>query len=153
MKLKKLSIGLALVSAISFTAVSCGPKDADIKTEITNSLSKPDLMVDVTDGKATISGTVTSEQEKADIIAKVKGTKGVKSVEDNLTIPQPKVDVDAENNAKLAEILKAFPNVKGTVVNGTIMLSGEANKDENMKVMQAVSALNVARVDNKITVK
>lgn len=144
---------MALVSAISLTVISCGPKDTDIRTEITNSLSKPDLMVDVTNGKATISGTVTSEQEKADIIAKVQNIKGVKSVEDNLTIPQPKVDPDADNNAKLAEILKAFPKVQGTVVNGTVMLSGEASSEENIKVMQAVSALNIGNVDNKITVK
>lgn len=154
MKLRKLTLGLALVSAISFTVVSCGPKDQDIQTEITTAINNPGIMVAVEKGAATLSGKVTSEQEKAVLEMKVKAIKGVKSIQNNLEVPPPpKVDPDAENNLKLAEALKVFPKVKGTVANGVVTLLGDASKEENKKIMQLVSGLNIGKVDNKITVK
>lgn len=154
MKLRKLTLGLALVSAMSLTVVSCGPKDQDIQTEITTAINNPGIMVAVEKGAATLSGKVTSEQEKADLEMKIKAIKGVKSIQNNLEVPPaPKVDPDAENNQKLASALAAFPKIKGAVANGVITLLGEANKEENKKIMQLVSGLNIGKVDNKITVK
>lgn len=154
MKLRKLTLGLVLVSTMSFTIVSCGPKDDEVKTKVTTTINKPNIMVDVTKGVATLSGEVVSEQEKTDLENQVKAIEGVKSVVNNITVPPPpKVDPDAENNSKIAAALKDFPKVQGTVANGVVTLTGEATKDENKKVMQAVSGLNIGKIENKITVK
>lgn len=154
MKLRKLTLGLALLSAMSFTVVSCGPKDDVVKTEITTALNKQDIMVSVDKGVATLSGKVVSDAEKAEMETKAKAIKGVKSVVNNLEVPRPPaVDPDAAVNTQVSTALKDFPKVQGRVVNGVVTLNGEATKDENKKIMQLVSALNIGKVDNKLVIK
>ncbi len=75
---------------------SCGPRDEDIKTAVTEKLATiPGTAVNVKDGIVTVSGEVRDMAEKAAIDAALEGIKGVKSIINNITIAAPAISVPA----------------------------------------------------------
>ena len=89
--------------------------------------------------------------------ASVKAVKGVKSVVNNGTIAPPPapVIISADDMLKtgVMEALKDFSTLMADVQDGVVTLTGEINRTDLPKVMQAISALNPKKIDNKATVK
>ena len=157
MKLKRISLSLAVATALTFGMASCGPKDADIKSEIESKLSgNSGVNVDVKDGVATLSGTFMDEASKAAAEAAAKTVKGVKSVVDNATVPPPPAPVmispdDAlKNNVSMA--LKNYSGLMADVSGGVVTLTGQIKKTDLPKVMMAMSALHPKKIVNKATI-
>jgi osmotically-inducible protein OsmY len=113
--------------------------------------------VDVASGVATISGQVANEAAKTTAETAVKAVKGVKSVIDNATVAPPPapVVISADDSLKtnVAAALKDVPTLKADVKDGVVTLTGEVRKTALPKVMQALSALQPKKIDNKATVK
>jgi hyperosmotically inducible periplasmic protein len=159
--MKKQFTPLLLVAiaalAISFTACKSKPKDADIKAEVEKVLAADPMAmstaVSVEKGVATISGECKDDMCKAhcaDIVGKVKG---VTSVVNNCTVaappPPPTVantDTDMLTKA-LADALKDQPGLKGSVVDGKIVLAGEIAKAKWVMVKQTLDKLKAAGYD------
>lgn len=140
--------------AISLALAACGPKDADIKASIDAAIAGTQgVAVDVAQGVATISGEFADEATKAATEAKVKAVKGVKSVVDNATVTPPVViSPDEALKTTVAAALKEYSKLVADVKDGVVTLTGEVKRSDLPKVMQALSALNPKKIENKATV-
>ena len=146
---------LARAATLSLVLAACGPKDADIKTSIDQAITGvPGVSVDVTGGVATISGEFADSAARTSTEATVRGVKGVKSVVNNATVTPPVViSPDQALKANVDSVLKAFPTLTANVADGVVTLTGEIQRSELPRAMQALSALNPKKIDNKATVK
>ena len=134
-KFKNLLL-LALAGVlISSTMPSCKSKvkDEDVKTSVQTALqANPEtagLMVDVKDGVATVSGEAKDEAAKARATELATGVKGVKSVQNNVTIaaPPPPVQITPDDplSSAVKDATKDYPTVNATVNDGVISVTGE----------------------------
>ena len=154
MKLAKFAMAAALLTTIAFT--SCKPKDSEIKANVEAAL-KADMkmantMVDVNDGKVTLSGECVDDACKAKCESTAAGVKGVKSpVINNLTVAAPKVAepastttvLDAATQQKVKDGLK---DIKGVTVEFTAdkaIIKGEVTPANRMKIMQMLASAKV----------
>ena len=150
-----------LVSAITLSAAlalaACGPSDSAIKAEVDKAIGGVSgVTVEVAKGVATISGQFADETAKASTEAAVKAVKGVKSVVDNASVtPPPPVVISPDDSLKtnVAAALKDFPTLTADVKDGVVTLTGEIQKADLPKAMQALSALKPKKIENKATVK
>src|SRR5688572_11421104 len=94
MNLRKAGLSFAMAAALSISLVSCGPKDAEIKTSVEEKLkTTPGVTVDVKDGVATLNGTFADDAAKAAAEKEVAAVKGVKSVLNSATVAPPPAPV------------------------------------------------------------
>lgn len=163
MKKIRILIITVLILAIAGSFSACKKvKDADLKTSITTALAaNPDLSgitVDVQKQVATLAGEVKEEGLVNTAVQLVKGIKGVKSVVNNLAIKVveeiPVISpADQEMEKLLKDALKDNAGIIAAVKDGVVTLTGEITKDQLPKLMQKISALKPAKIDNKLTIK
>ena len=158
MKIITRSRALATAAVLSLAFAACAPKDADIKAAVTTAIAGvPGVSVDVANGVATLSGQFADDAAKTSTEALVKAVKGVKSIVNNATItPPPAPVVISEDDllkTTVAAALKEYSTLSADVKDGVVTLTGEIKKTELPKVMQALSALNPKKIENKATVK
>ncbi|HKZ66323.1 MAG TPA: BON domain-containing protein [Chitinophagaceae bacterium] len=159
-KLSGLLLLVGAVTLISSTTTGCKSKvkDADVKTAVEAALrANPEtvgLIVDVKDGTATVSGEVKDEAAKAKATELATGIKGVKSVENNVSIAAPppapaQVEITADDPLTIAvkDATKDYPTVTATVKDGVISVSGELKSDSWKKLKMALDGLRPKRVD------
>ena len=154
MKLAQIAMATALLTTIAFT--SCKPKDSEIKTNVEAAL-KSDMkmantMVDVSDGKVTLSGECTDDACKAKCESTAAGVKGVKlPVINNLTVAAPMVTAPASTTTMLDDAAKQAVNdglkdIKGVTVDFTAdkaVVKGEVTPANRMKIMQILASAKV----------
>ncbi|MCY7293334.1 MAG: BON domain-containing protein [Ferruginibacter sp.] len=156
MKFTKMTIAAGLIVAVAFTSFK--PKDSEIKANVETAL-KADMkmastMVDVQDGKVTLSGECTDAECKANCEKTAAGVKGVKPpVVNNLTLAAPIVVepapastttvLDAATQQKVKDGLKDMPSVSVEFTADKAVLSGEVSKSQRMTIMQMLMAANV----------
>lgn len=146
----------AVTLSVALVLTACAPKDADIKAAADTAITGVSgVSVAVTNGVATISGEFADEATRTATTAKVAAVKGVKSVADSSTIAPPPVVISPDDAllSSVAAALAAFPTLSATVSDGVITLNGEIKKSDLPMAMQALSALNPKKIDNKATVK
>ena len=150
---------LALVVMLAVGATSCKPKDADIQkavqTEIAANPDAAGVTATVDKGIVTLTGEVKDEATSAAINGIAAGVKDVKSVVNNLSVPQTPIVTaqDTELQTGLVDALKDNPAVSYTVKDGVVTLTGEVKSSDLPTILQKVSALNPVKIDNQITVK
>ena len=157
---------MAVAIAFTISFVSCSPKDADIKAAVeTNLKAKPDMataMVDVKDGVATLTGECKDDICKADCEKITQGTKGVKTVINNLSVmappPPPAPEslttaLDAATQQKVKDGLKDINGVTVEFVGDKAVLTGEVTKANRMKIMQILAAAKVQGDVSQLTDK
>ena len=151
---------LALPTFILFVMLAaCNPKtsDADVKTSVDNANAANSNLsgtyTDVKDGVVTLSGQVKDETAKASAETTAKGVKGVKSVNNNLTVappPAPPVEITADDplKASVDNTIKSYPGVSATVKDGVITLTGQIKRADLQKLMMALNSLKPKSIDN-----
>lgn len=155
-RIRTRGIVSAVTLSLAFALAACAPKDADIKAGVDTAISGVSgVTVNVSNGVATISGEFADEATRTSTTALVAGVKGVKSVADSSTIAPPPVVISPDDalRTSVAAALAAFPTLTATIADGVITLNGEIKKAELPMAMQALSALNPKKIDNKATVK
>lgn len=154
MKLAQIAMATALLTTIAFTG--CKPKDSEIKANVETAL-KADMkmastMVDVNDGKVTLSGECMDDQCKAKCESTAAGVKGVKlPIINNLTVAAPMVTEPASTTTMLNDASKQAVNdglkdIKGITVNFTAdkaVIKGEVTPANRMKIMQILASAKV----------
>ncbi|HUR66735.1 MAG TPA: BON domain-containing protein [Chitinophagaceae bacterium] len=154
---KSFNTFLMLLAVVTiFSAVpgcKSKPKDADIRTSVEKALnSDPEtssLMVDVRDGVATISGEARDAAAKASASVIAGKVKGVKSVQNNVTIAQAPVAITADDplSAGVRDATKDFPGVNATVNDGVISVSGELTAANWKRLKMTLDGLKPKKVD------
>ncbi len=155
--LSRLLLLFGAVALISSTTPGCKsqPKDADVKAAVEAALqANPEtagLMVDVKDGIATVSGEVKDPAAQAAVQTTALGVKGVKSVQNNVSVapPPPPVEITADDPLATAvkDAIKDFPTATATVKDGVISVSGELKSDSWKKLKMALDGLKPKKVD------
>jgi len=161
---KKIMQMLALPAFILFVSLSaCNSKtsDADVKTSVDNAIAANSSLsgtyTDVKDGVVTLSGQVKDEASKASAETLVKGVKGVKSVNNNLTVAPPPaapVEITADDplKASVDNTIKDYPGVAATVKDGVITLTGQIKRADLQKLMMALNTLKPKKIENQLTI-
>lgn len=152
-RMRTLASSITVALALGLTA--CAPKDADIKAGVDQAIAGVQgVTVDVAKGVATISGQFADSAAMASTEALVKGVKGVKSVVVNATV-MPPVVISADDMLKttVTAALQEYSTLTAEVKDGVVTLTGEVKRADLPKVMQALSALNPKKIENKATVK
>ncbi len=156
MKIVKLLPMLLLMAGLAFTG--CKLKDADIKASIEKSLKEnpatAGVMVMVNEGVATLSGEVPDAAAKTALEASVKTMKGVKSVQDNTTVPAPVtvtappvITADDPLMSAVKDATKDYPGVNATVAAGVVTVTGEITAAKWKALKMTLDALNPKKVD------
>jgi osmotically-inducible protein OsmY len=156
-KLSRLLLLFGTVALISSTIPGCKSKvnDAEVKTAVETALqANPEtagLMVDVKDGVATVSGEAKDEAAKTKATELAKDVKGVKSVENNVSVapPPPPVEITADDplTSAVKDATKDYPTVTATVKDGVISVSGELKSDSWKKLKMTLDGLKPKKVD------
>ena len=156
-----LFLRTALLFSMTIPGCKSKVKDSDVRTSAETSLrSNPDLSgvnVEIKDGVATLSGQVKDNASREAAESTVKGVKGVKSVNNNITVmpaPAP-VEITADDPLKsgVTDAIKDHPGVTADVNDGVITLTGQINKTDLSRLMQKLNALKPKRIENKLTIK
>ena len=129
------------------------PKDANLKTSVEKALQADPqtagVRVNVTDAVATLTGEVrdAAAQSAAGTIA--GGVKGVKSVQNNVTIASAPVVITPDDplTSAVKDATKDFPGVTATVNDGVITVTGEIKADDWRRLKMALDGLRPKRVD------
>lgn len=150
-----VSIGLLLM-------LGCQPSDATLKAEVNEKLSLvPGITADVKNGVVILSGEVSDDVVKSAAEDALKGVKGVKSVQDNITVKaplppeQPTIAVVSPD-----EILKkaldstyaanGFSDIIVSIANGEVTLDGTVKKKQLRKVVQLAQQSGAKKVVNQV---
>lgn len=161
-KAKGLFVKLLPVLMISILFVSCGVKDIDIQTAITEkAATTPELAginASVNKGVVTLSGEFKDDASKSVAEEAVKSIKGVKSVVDNATIAPPPpppvvINPDDQLSKSVADVAKDFSGVSTSVANGVVTLTGNIRRSELPRLMKALNTLKPKKIENKLTIK
>jgi hypothetical protein len=163
--LKRLQKAFAtLFTIIVFSAIlmSCGVKDSDLQAAIDQKIQTTPEMTGVSasvkDGVVTLSGECKDDACKVLTENTVKGMKGVKSVVNNTTVAPPPpapvtIAVDDALVKGVADATKDFKDVKATVNDGVITLTGEIKRSDLKTLMQSLNTLKPKKIDNQLVIK
>jgi osmotically-inducible protein OsmY len=162
--LRLLLWGFAFSVAVQFTACKGGAKDSDIQTSFNQKVQTDAKLSNITasvkDGVVTLSGQCPDEECRMYAEQSAKEIKGVKSVNNNITVTPPStttapVEISPDNalQAGVKDATKDFPGVVATVNNGEITLTGNIERNKLPKLMQNLHALNPKKINNNLTVK
>ncbi|POY34973.1 transport-associated protein [Solitalea longa] len=164
MRSKKLkwitSVSLLVLFSVFMTA--CGPKDSQITEEVNKNIASygPGVSATVEKGVVTLNGELADEASRGTIENLVKEVKGVKSVVNNTTVkeepPPPVVQINPDDVLKttIEESFKqkGISGVTLSIANGEVTLSGDAKKEDLMKIMQAANEAKPKKVINQLKI-
>lgn len=162
MKVKKLLLAPVIMASLALFSAGCRhkPTDAEIKTKVETAVSNPAVKVAVKECDVTLSGSVGDDASKNAAESAAKSVEGVKEVTNAIAVAEPlpvqapvEVASDATISAALVNIVSNYKNVKATVNDGVVTLTGDIRRSELPKLMQSVMALKPKNVDNKLTIK
>jgi hypothetical protein len=154
-KFSSLLVTICASAVIMATAPGCNskPKDADIKKSVETALSSDPttstVMVDVNNGVATLSGEVKDTDAQSAAGAHASAVKGVKSVQNNVTVMAATVEITPDDPLKagVMDATKDYPGATATVNDGVITVTGELNANDWKKLKMALDNLKPKRVD------
>ena len=144
---------LALLLVGSMVACKSKVSDADIKAKVeTVTAGSPNVVVGVSEGVVTLTGTVATEQEKTSLAeaAKNADAKNVKSVVNELIVNATPIETnsdDADLITKVIDATKDYSTVKVDVKDGIITVTGSLEQSRVQPLKMALDALNPKKVD------
>ena len=148
-----LLFGAITIIGISAPGCKSKVKDADVEASVETALNgnpqTANLNADVKDGVATLSGQVKDADAKSSAESIAKGVKGVKSVQNNVTIAQAEVLITPDDplSSAVKDATKDFPGVTATVKDGVISVNGELKSAEWKRLKMSLDGLKPKRVD------
>lgn len=137
--LRRAALLLVLVTS------ACGRSDADTTAAVEAQLEKDPLTaplaltVSVSDGVATLSGTVSSPEEQARALAIARGVVGVSQVTNGLTFDQDALLASTVKSALAADPALAAVPIEVDARNGFVRLISDATNAEQRERARAVA--------------
>jgi hyperosmotically inducible protein len=157
MKINTTIAAILLVGASLFS--SCKSKDVEIKSNVSDAVQNNDVAVTVKDGVVTLSGEVDNPAEKAKAEVEARKVKDVQTVVNEITLPapppppSPEVVADEKLNAEVQAVIAPFPDVRASVSNGVVTLSGEITRPGLVLLMPKIAGLFPRKIENNIKIK
>lgn len=154
--MKNLSI---LFVALLITVSACKPNDEDLTKSIQTAIAtvSSDVAVTTQEGVATLSGEVENEGIIQQVLTLAQGTKGIKSVVNNMTVKVPEIVFSADDLLK-QKVEEGFAKygvtgITASVVNGEVILTGDIARAKLMDAMKAANEALPTKVKNELTIK
>ncbi|MBS0028418.1 BON domain-containing protein [Chitinophaga sp. 22321] len=160
------TLAIASILSIGMVIHACTPSDETLKEEVNERLSLvPGITADVKNGVVILNGEVSDEVAKSAAEDALKGIKGVKSVQDNITVKAPVPATPPPAAAVLSpdEILKkrldsvfaanGFNDIGVTVNSGEVTLEGAAKRKQLRKILQLAQQTAGKKVVNNVKAK
>ena len=158
-----------LITVLSFAAislVSCKGKqtDSEILASVNEKIASKDEMkglnASVSNGVVTLTGECPTEKCRTDCADAVKGIKGVKDVQNNVTVasvtpaPAP-VEIAADETLKnsVNDVVKDYKGVEADVKDGVITLRGEIKRANLQDLIVSLNELKPRKVENQLVIK
>jgi osmotically-inducible protein OsmY len=149
---------IAGAMAVALPACKHKPSDADVQAKVAAAIAQyPGITADVKDGVVTLSGNVTSADDKSNIESAVNALskEGVQNLTDNIQVtppppPIPAVVVSPADSALtvgVKDATKDFPGITATVNNGIITVTGTVEQSKVKILKQALDALHPKKTD------
>jgi hyperosmotically inducible periplasmic protein len=145
---------LLAISLLAFISSGCKSKrsDSDIRMDVEKALradaGTSTVTADVTDGVATLSGNVADASAQSRAATLASGVKGVKSVQNNVTVAAPVVITpDDPLTTAVRDAVKDYPTVNATVNDGVVIVTGDINSNDWKKLKMSLDGLHPKRVD------
>jgi len=155
MKAKNIIISATLALALTSGLTACksqADKDKELKAKV--EAVAPGVTVTVNNGTVTLSGSVNDATQKQTLEDNIKKVDGVKSVTNQLEVPPPPtISPDGELTNVINNIIKDYPTVKATVLNGEVTLTGEIKRDDLAQLMPKIQESQPKKVQNNLVVK
>jgi osmotically-inducible protein OsmY len=162
----KRSSSLFLVLSLMLFVAGCKPSDEQIGTAVAEALkTNPSLSVvsaAVKDGIVTLTGEVDDDGLKSSAESLVAAVKGVKSVDNSLTVkpkgPTPEELAKAADDALMAKVTENFGTYKvegitAAVKDSVVTLTGNVKRASLQNVMKAAMESGAKKVENQLTIK
>lgn len=159
------TLAIAALMFMNLLMFACKPSDAELKEEVNEKLSHiPGITADVKNGVVILGGEVGDEVAKSAAEDALKGLKGVKSVQDNITVktaiiapPPPAAAPNTDDILKRAldsvYAARKFNNVTVTVSDGEIILDGTVKKKNVRNMLQIAQQFSTKKITNNVQVK
>ncbi|MGF6845200.1 hyperosmotically inducible protein [Chitinophaga sp. W3I9] len=167
------TLAIASLMFINILMFGCKPSDEELKEEVNEKLSHiPGITADVKNGVVILGGEVGDEVAKSAAEDALKGVKGVKSVQDNITVktavvapppPSPTTttpspagpdpDVILKRSLDSVYAARRFTNVTVTVSDGEVILSGAVKRKNVHNMLQIAQKYSTKKVTNNVQVK
>lgn len=156
-----MKLSSILFLTLLLLVAACKPKDEDLTKAIQTSITAvaKDITVNTQDGVVTLSGVVDQSEIIQQIVSLAQGTKGVKSVVNNLTVKviEPEIVISADDilRTKIQEGFAKYgvQGITATVIDGEVTLTGEIQRTKLIDVMKAVSEALPKKVKNEMVIK
>lgn len=156
--MKKLVFIIACIIFSGLVFQSCNSSDKNVRDNVENVIrSYPgNVSANVNDRIVTLTGTVDSQQEKNSIENATRNVKDVKSVVNNITVRQSVMGVSMNSDDTMRSNIEArlnsegYHNVRVSVNNGEVTLSGDVRRNDLTRVMQIANDYNPRRVNNNL---
>ena len=136
--------------------LACSQKEKDIGIrQMISAQAKQEIAfaaVDYTvvNGVVTLRGSCATEQEKEKVESKVKGTSGVKDVQNNIIVAPVVLNGDHLLKRSVDSVLTNYPSVSGSVKDGIVYLQGQVNKSSAEKLRTTLTTLKLRTVDQLV---
>ncbi|HEY9362572.1 MAG TPA: BON domain-containing protein [Chitinophagaceae bacterium] len=135
---------------------SCKPKDSDIQSSIAKKLPAG-ITATVQNGVVTLNGQCPDENCKTTAEQATKDVKGVKSVENNISVSivgnEPVViSGDEALTTSVNSIISAYPGVKAEVKDGVVTLTGNIKRTDLQVLMQKLNETMPKKIENKLVI-
>jgi len=141
--------------AIFFASCNNKPTDAELQksvdTTLKNNNNYTGVTASVNKGIVTLNGTCQGENCATDIEKKIKQDDNIDSVINN--IHESVQETDLTLRTSVEAIISNYPGVEADVAAGVVVLRGSIARDHLAELMDSISALNPAKIDNQMVVK
>lgn len=152
---KKVRIFSIFCITVFFTSCHNRPTDADLQksvnTTLTNNSNYKNVTASVKNGIVTLDGSCEGENCSTEIEKKLKEDKNIDSVVNNVQQEPPATDYTLRTSVQA--IISNYPGVEADVANGVVVLRGNVGRDHLTALMDSISALHPAKIDNQMVVK
>ncbi len=165
---KKVFLFLCSVLTIGLMS-SCRPNDSKLQQDVQAEMSRTysNITSSVRDGVVTLSGTVDSEETRASAERTARNVNHVKSVNNNIMVRSTQMnpatsapastmmssDTEISRNITNALTNGGYNDVRVSVNNGQVTLTGNVNRSDLQRVMQIANQANATRVINQLNIR
>lgn len=160
--MKKIIFIMLSVFLVGITLQSCGNNDTKVKQDVENALRARynNVSVSVNNKVVTLTGSLDTQTERTAAENVARSVNGVNSVVNNITVQEATPTVNTNNDTTIRTSIEnryrtdGYNDVRVSVMNGEVVLSGEVQRANLQRVMQiANETAGVRQVTNNITVK
>lgn len=151
---------ILIFSCVAF-AIGCKSNEQDVQQKIQKKFLAntrlSNVNVYVTDSVATLSGNVINDSDKVSAQRIAGGEQGVDSVNNQINVTHPETTPGDQSDEALKtgvlSLTEGYPDVKATVHNGVVTLTGSIKKLSVPDLIHGLDSLKPKKIENQLKIE